>query len=177
MPHQIETHLLKDNETIIMILRRHWIILVFKAFYICILIISSIVIMAFQDAITSLIDVRLFWATLCLYWISFILFIFLSWVNHELDLFVVTNERVIGVDQTGALSRNVTECSLDRVQEVRSTVSGIFPTIFWYGEVHLTTASETSNMTIEYAPHPVDSVRKINTIIQEFRWRQQKNVI
>ena len=65
-----------------------------------------------------------------LYWIIFLMFVFLSWVNDELDLFVITNKRVIGIEQMGALTRKVSECSLDKVQEVNSSVSGILPTLF-----------------------------------------------
>ena len=169
MRHEIDTTFLKENEVIMMILHRHWIVIVFKVIYLLMLLVSTIFILTIQGPIISVLGGGLFWALLTMYWVSFLLFIFLSWVNDELDLFVITNERVIGIEQIGALTRQVTECSLDKVQEVNSSVSGILPTLFGYGKVDIHTASETSNMNVTYAPNPVENARKINTIIQGVR--------
>lgn len=156
-----------------MILHRHWIILVFKSLHLILLWVSTIILILMREVISGLIGEGLFWWLISLYWIAFITFIFLSWVNDELDLLIITNERVVGIEQISPLSRTVSECTLDRVQEVNALVSGIFPAIFGYGEVHIHTASEMSNMIVKYAPTPVENVRKINTIIQELR--AQKN--
>lgn len=99
----------------------------------------------------------------------FLTFILIDWINDELDIIIITDSRVISIEQLSALSRNVTECSLDRVQEVNAHTSGIFQTIFKFGDVHIRTASETSNMIVKYAPDPIENSRRINNIIQEYR--------
>jgi uncharacterized membrane protein YdbT with pleckstrin-like domain len=96
-------------------------------------------------------------------------FIYLSWINDELDLFIITNIRVIGIEQISVLSRTVTECGLDRIQEVNAKVAGILETIFGYGRVDIHTASEHSDMVVSMAPNPVENARLINNVIQEFR--------
>lgn len=53
----------------------------------------------------------------------FLTFILLSWINDELDLFLITDQRIIGIEQISALSRRVTECGLNRVQEVNAEVT------------------------------------------------------
>ncbi len=177
MPKTVNTSFLKQNEIIMMILHRHWIVLVFKVIYILFMVVSSIVILLFRTPLIELIGWSLFWGWISIYWIVFLTFIFISWINDELDLFVITNERIIGIEQLTALSRKVSETWLDRIQEVDAKVSGVFPTIFWYGEVHIYTASENSNMVVEFAPDPIENTRKINTIIQEFRGQQHtKNI-
>jgi uncharacterized membrane protein YdbT with pleckstrin-like domain len=90
-------------------------------------------------------------------------------MNDELDIIIITNSRVIGIEQLSTLSRTVTECSLDRVQEVNAHTAGILQTIFGFGDVHIRTASETSNMIIKYSPDPIENSRRINNIIQEYR--------
>jgi Bacterial PH domain len=160
---------LKDSEHIVMILHRHWIIFIFKILYIIFLVLSSILIIMIREEIMSFIGGGLFWGFMSLYWIFFLTFIFLSWVTDELDIFIITNERIIGIDQISALSRTVSECSIDRVQEVNAEVSGILQTIFSYGHVHIHTASEHSDMTISFAPNPVENARQINNVIHEFR--------
>ena len=65
-----------------------------------------------------------------LFWIVGLTFIFLDWLSDELDLFIVTDNRIIGIDQISALARSVSECPLDRVQEVNAHTAGIWQTIF-----------------------------------------------
>jgi uncharacterized membrane protein YdbT with pleckstrin-like domain len=161
--------LLKEHEQVIMTLHRHWIILVFHFLYFLALFVSSWVLIAYRSPIMDLIWWSLYWWWLAIYWIVFLTFILIDWINDELDLFIITDSRVIGIEQISALSRNVTECSLDRVQEVNAHTSGILQTIFKFGDVHIRTASETSNMIVNYAPDPIENSRRINNVIQEYR--------
>ncbi len=160
---------LKETEKIQMVVHRHWIIFVFKIIYLLFLILSSAFMLMFSTSIISLFWAGLFWGAMSLYWMFFCTFIFLSWINDELDLFIITNERIVGIQQVGALSRKVSECNLDRVQEVNAEVSGIMQTIFGYGHIHIHTASENSDMIVLYAPHPIESGQRINSIIGGFR--------
>lgn len=63
----------------------------------------------------------------------------------------------------------MSECGLNRVQEVNAEVAGILQTVLHYGHVHIHTASEHSDMIVSYAPHPVENGNRINTIINEYR--------
>ena len=170
-------NLLKENEQIILTLHRHWIILVFHFLYFVVLFATTTILLAYQDALISIVGWALYWGGICLYWISFLTFILLDWINDELDLIIITNSRVIGIEQLGALSRTVTECSLDRVQEVNAHTSGILQTIFEFWDVHIHTASETSNMIVKYAPDPIENARRINNIIHEHRSNMNQRVI
>lgn len=170
---------LKEHENIIMVLHRHWIIFAFKFLYLLWLIISTGIVFWVKDGLIHYLWWWLFWSAMCLYWIFFLTFIFLSWVNDELEMFLITNERIIGIEQVSPLTRKVSECSLDRVQEVNAEISGALQTIFNYWQVHIHTASEHSNMTVYYAPDPVENARRVNNAINAYRHRddgQKKEV-
>lgn len=168
--------LLRDNEQIRLTLHRHWIILVFHFLYFLALFVSTAILLNYQIAIIDLFGSGLYWWGLSLYWIIFLTFILIDWINDELDLFIITDSRVIGIDQISALSRSVSECSLDSVQEVDAHTSGIIQSLFGFGDVHIHTASETSNMVIRYAPDPIENARRINNIIQEYRRSHESRV-
>lgn len=161
--------LLRDGERLIMTLHRHWIILVFHFLYMLILIVTTTFLLVYRESIMSITGGAIFWGAISLFWIVFLTFILLDWINDELDLFIITDTRIIGIDQISALSRSVSECSLDRVQEVNAHTAGILQTIFGFGDVHIRTASETSNMVIRYAPDPIENARRINNVINEYR--------
>jgi len=52
-------------------------------------------------------------------------YIFVQWLNNELDILIVTNKRIIEYDQIKFLNRKISQASIDQVQEVRASTSGI----------------------------------------------------
>lgn len=168
--------LLRENEHIILTLHRHWIILIFHFANFIALFATSWVLLAYQSSIIDLLGSALYWGWLSLFWIIFLTFILLNWINDELDLFIITESRVIGIDQISILSRTVSECSLDRVQEVNAHTAGILQTLFGFWDVHIHTASESSNMVIRFAPDPIENARRINNVIQEYRKSHETRV-
>ena len=52
-----------------------------------------------------------------IFWMYYSMFLYISWLNHELDLIVVTNNRVVVVEQKSFLDRDVGETTLDKIQE------------------------------------------------------------
>jgi uncharacterized membrane protein YdbT with pleckstrin-like domain len=169
------TSQIRPGEHIIMMLHRHWIVFAFKAGYILGLLITTWIILLMQSKIIFIFGTAIFWGGLSIYWMLFLTFILLSWINDELDLFIITDQRIIGIDQVSSLSRRVTECGLDRVQEVNAEVTGVLQTILGYGHVHIHTASEHSDMVIGFAPDPVANGNKINSIISEYRSHHPAN--
>ncbi len=160
---------MRPGEKLLMKLHRHWIVFIFKLWYILGLIITTIILFYMKDHLIILFGTALFWWFLCLYWMFFLTFILVSWINDELDLFLITDQRIIWIEQVSALTRRVSECGLNRVQEVNAEVAGILQTVLRYGHVHIHTASEHSDMIVSFAPHPVENGNRINTIINEYR--------
>jgi hypothetical protein len=55
---------------------------------------------------------------LSIFWMYYLLFLYVSWINYELDVFIFTNNRIVCVEQKTFLNRAVGETTLDKVQEV-----------------------------------------------------------
>lgn len=160
---------IRAGEHLLMLLHRHWIVFVFKIGYLLMLIVTTFIVLTMNVTLITIFGTAIFWGWLSVYWMLFLTFILLSWINNELDLLIITDQRIIGIDQISSLSRRVSECGLDRVQEVNAEVNGILQTILHYGHIHIHTASENSDMIISYAPNPVENGNRINTIISEYR--------
>ncbi len=123
---------MRPGEHIIMILHRHWIVFAFKIGYILGLVITTLIILYMMPTLVIIFGTAIFWGTLSVFWMFFLTFILLSWMNDELDLFIITDQRIIGIEQVSSLSRRVSECGLDRVQEVNAEVTGILQTVLRY---------------------------------------------
>ena len=162
---------LKEWEQIEIVLRRHWIVYVMLWVYFIVMFIISLVLtwmLAFQ-----------LWAFLLvvIFWMNFALFLYVQWLNHELDLFVVTNIRVIGIEQISFLNRTVSECNLRQVQEVNSSTRWFFSNVLDYGTVNVQTAGNSTNFIMRFCPRPLEAARRMLNTVEKYRRRREKEAI
>jgi len=108
------------------------------------------------------------------YYLFVWVFFFFSFIDYYLDIWVITNERIIDVQQEGFFARTISEQRLYRIQDVTSEVQGFFPTIFKYGEVHIQTAGAKQRFLFHEVPHPHE-VRNILIKLAE-RNKKKHNV-
>lgn len=94
-----------------------------------------------------------------IYYLVAYLFFYVHFIDYYLDVWIVTNDRLIDIEQRGLFHRSVTEVDLYRIQDVTTNTSGIFGTIFKYGDVTVTTASTNTSIIFKNIPHP-DMIRE-----------------
>ena len=82
------------------------------------------------------------------------IFFFFQFVDYYLDMWIVTNDRIIDIEQLGLFNRTISELDLFRIQDVTSEVKGIFATFFDYGNVSIKTASQNLDIVFHDIPHP-----------------------
>lgn len=74
------------------------------------------------------------------YWLIVWMGAFGVFTNYYLDQWILTNERVISIDQKGFWNREVSSVFLDRVQDVETEISSVFGTLFGFGTVSVEAA-------------------------------------
>ena len=79
---------------------------------------------------------------------------FLVWVDFYLDTWIVTDRRIINIEQKGLFSRVNSELALYKIQDVTTDVTGFFPTLFNYGDVFVQTAAEKERFVFRKVPNP-----------------------
>lgn len=82
------------------------------------------------------------------------LFIFQSFIDYWLDVFILTDKRILDIEQGGLFSRTVSELRLYRTQDVTAEVKGILHTLLDYGDVYVQTAGEQERFHVRNIPHP-----------------------
>lgn len=85
------------------------------------------------------------------------LFLFFSFIDYYLDVWIITSERIIDVRQEGFFSRVVSELKLIKIQDVTSELQGIFQFIFRFGYVYVQTAGETQRFAFKQIPRPEET--------------------
>ena len=89
-----------------------------------------------------------------LYYLSVYLFFYGQFIDYYLDLWIVTNDRIIDMEQHGLFRRTSTELDLFRIQDVTANITGVFGTLFDYGDVVIKTASSNLNIVFRNVPNP-----------------------
>lgn len=86
-----------------------------------------------------------------------------SWTSYYLDLWIITDRRIIVVDQFNFFNRKVSNFRLERLQDIKVTIKGLIPTLLNYGTIQAQTASASeNNFTSPGLPDP----RELQSIIQ-----------
>ncbi|MDD3723665.1 MAG: PH domain-containing protein [Lutibacter sp.] len=148
------------NEEIKKIVRKHIFILIKKALvFIFLMIVPFVFYYAGKETFfIKILESPIFFPVLVFcasfYFLFIWLFFFFRFIDYYLDIWIVTNERIIDIRQDGFFSRTIAEQRLFRVQDVASEVHGIFPTILKYGDVHIQTAGAKQRFVFDDVPHP-----------------------
>lgn len=164
---------LAPNEQIILLLRRHWLRLVLKLAKISALIfippiIYWLLILVWPSLLQNKGTSTIFWYFGLLFWLVICCWLWLVWLDWYLDIWVLTNQRVIDIEQRKLFNRRILVCGLDKIQNVTAKTSGPLATFFKYGDVEIKTADETNQITFYQISSPTAVQDKIMQAHQEY---------
>jgi len=159
------------GEKLVMFIRRHWIILASRWLIFIALALVPLIFYAFlyYNYIWILEHAFLYPLLLLLasaYYLFIMLFLFNAFIDYFLDVWIVTDQRIINIEQRGMFNREIAEHDLDKIQDVSGLQKGFFQTLFSYGDVHVQTAGEIQRFIFKQVDNPFDIVRQINRLIQ-----------
>lgn len=88
--------------------------------------------------------------------IIFILYTaFLTWTHYYLDAYIVTNQRVLTIDQIDFFNRKVSEADIGNVQDIEVVVKGFFSNTLNFGDVRIQTAGADQRILFfDNIPYP-----------------------
>jgi len=123
-------------------------------------------------AITAGIAIIMFWDNMNAFpfglicFLISILFVARRIYNFTQSVFIVTNHRVINVEQNGYLHRRITETELHQIQDISSQMDGITRVLLKYGNLVIRTAgvSAGEEVVVKNIPQPYDVQQKITMI-------------
>jgi len=147
----------KRGEEIILVAHRHWFNIFIQFIYIigALLILGaiySVFPVVFSEMDKNQMQVLNFFMSFFLMFIW--LFASAIWIDYYLDVWIITDQRIVNVEQKGLFSREVSELEHIRIQDVTTDVKGLIPTIFNYGDVYIQTAAEKERFAFRSVPDP-----------------------
>jgi hypothetical protein len=94
------------------------------------------------------------------YTIFMVLGLFMIWALYYLNVQIITNQRIVEVDQASLFIHRVSELDLSKIEDVTGETKGFFGNMFSYGNVYVQTAGKTERFAFQNIPHP-DKVEKL----------------
>lgn len=173
----IEFH---KDEKIILEQRKHWYIIATESFMFAIGAIAPLILIpiiagyssSFSSYFSSNLPLFIFFfsAWTLLMWVSF----FVLWTNYYLDIIIVTDKRVIDIEQLGLFARDQAEVRLENIQDIKVEVIGIVESLLRLGNIHIQSAGQSREILAKGFPDP--HIIK-NTIVkaQDERLRKHRN--
>lgn len=101
---------------------------------------------------------------LCMYIAFVTLQIFVSWMNSALDVIVVTNDRIVCIDQVDFFHREIVEARLENIQDATGSSRGFLCTMLNLGEIKIRTANDISDFSLDFIEDPHARAREIFTL-------------
>lgn len=165
---------LEDGDEILHVYHRNWFYL-FQQFFLMLL--MTIVFAAgvfylpalFPEMLNNYRTATLFFENIIM--LAIWIFGFMIWIDYYFDVWIITSQRIVNVEQKGLFTRKVSELRYEKIQDVTTEVNGFIPTIINYGDVHVQTAGEEG----EFLFRTVSDPYQIKNIIMELQKKKEES--
>jgi len=174
VPHRFYLPHALPNEKIILLVRRHWFVLFARLLLWTVigLLPPALALLLpgdLQSTTGSAVGYPLLVMGASVFYLFLWLFVLNSFVDYFLDVWIVTTERILNIEQDELFSRTASEQKLSRIQDVTVEVKGVFPTFLRYGDVHVQTAGKQERFVFEQVPQPTEIAQQISSLAERKR--------
>ncbi len=166
----------ETGEVTVIFLRRYWIDLASAVFFTVFLLAVPVAIYAvFQYADVRMMDDP-FWGPIgALLFSTYLLVVAVITMaqvtDYFLDMWIVTNERIINIEQKGLFARTVSELRLNQVQDITSEMHGFLATFLTFGNVYIQTAGERERFIFKNIDNPDEIKLQIARLVTDCKKR------
>ncbi len=163
--------ILDTEEKVLNTFKKHSFYIIFEIFLLGVFAILPLILFLFTDLIKAEKGTGLFSLLVFLYLVFISIFwtiAFYAWTNYYLDIWILTNKRLISVDQKGFFSREVSILRLDKIQDVSIVTKGAINTILRIGDIKVQSAGTDNEFIMRGIRNPI----RVKDIIFEAQTKQ-----
>jgi len=157
----------ETDEVILLFLRRHFITNLRWIVIGAIFALIPFIFIILANFGTSLIQLPFKYSLMLTLAYYFILlnYFFVNFITWYFNISFVTEKRVVDIDFSGLVYKNLAATKLSLVQDVSYSQTGVIRSIFDYGDVFVQTAGSFENFDFSAVPHPAKVVGIIEDLI------------
>lgn len=168
MPEDMHFETQEPGETILLLLRKHFITNLPWLLMGAILILFPVIIfpiISFSSLLPTFVPPNFITFIILLWYLltfSFILAQFLLWY---FNVWIVTSERVVDIDFSSLLYKSISETRIAKIEDVTEKTGGFIRALFNFGDVFIQTAGTAENFIFYAVPRPGQVVQIINQLM------------
>jgi uncharacterized membrane protein YdbT with pleckstrin-like domain len=149
---------LNQDEKIIKVLHRNWFYLL-EQFFLLIVILgvfmaSLVFVPVFFPDFLGGVDKSVFLFAQNFFLLAVWIYGFMIWIDYYFDIWIITSERIINIEQKGMFTRKTSELRYSKIQDVTTEVMGFLPSVLNYGDVKVQTAGEENEFVFRTISDP-----------------------
>lgn len=163
-----------SHEKIFTVIHRHWFNILSHFITIFLFSVGVLIFFFFAPTLASVFEITLNPALVYFIASTLLLFLwlyaFFIWIDYYFDVWVITDERVLNIEQKSLFTRVVSEVNLGKVQDVTTKVEGFLPTLLDYGDIFIQTAGQEKHFHFRNVGNPdehKDEIVRLAKTIQE----------
>ena len=157
---------LEHGERITRAVRTHWFVLAIEVLPFALMALIPVLIPGILEAIANgapqmdrivyMLTLENPWIRLMvgLWWLVMWIAAFNSFTSYYLNEWIITTHRIVEIKQHGFFNREVSSLLLNRVQDVRTDINGLFATLLHYGTLTIQSAGANNNFHMHGIPDP-----------------------
>jgi uncharacterized membrane protein YdbT with pleckstrin-like domain len=150
----------EDNEYVIHTARKHWFVFASRFIILLIAVLIPVAIVPLLNLLNFVDASKAEFINLIysFFYVVYVLIIwiwgFMMWTDYYLDITVITNKRIIDMDQKGLFSRQTSTMRYEAIQDVTTEVNGIIHTVMNFGNLYIQTAATTKEFILDNIADP-----------------------
>lgn len=94
---------------------------------------------------------------------------------YVMDIWIVTNQRIIDSTQQGFFNRTISEISLGNIQDMTTSITGLVPTTMNFGDVEVQSAGAVEHFRFRQVPNPQNIKDIISKAVADYKHAHFKN--
>lgn len=169
MPQQMRFETQQQDETIILLLRKHWITNLSWLFVSALLILVPVFVfplLQFAGFVPESFTVVLREYFVLIWYLLVFTYILINFLLWYFTVSIVTNERVVDIDFSNILNKKFAETRISKIEDVTLRTGGFIRSLFDYGDVIVQTAATEAVFLFIAVPHPEMVVTTINRLME-----------
>lgn len=162
LPGRIRFETQEVKEKIILLLRQHWITQL-KWIITAGLMVFLPLVLKYVPLLDFLSD-RGQTMALIIWYLLIIAFVYEQFISWYFHVFIVTDERIIDINFTNLIHKEISEAKIDNIEDVTYKQGGVARAFFNFGDVACQTAAEQRQFVMENVPRPDRVVKILNEL-------------
>jgi membrane protein YdbS with pleckstrin-like domain len=149
--------ILEEGENIVKVVRKHWFVML--ATVLGILFMATIPALIYILLVSKYVNIGIWAGFLYSLWLLILWVIFfIDWTDYYLDMLLITDKRVLNINQNGFFRREIISFRYEQIQDITVETRGVIQTFFKFGLIQIQTAGEKRCIILKHADNP-ESVR------------------